>query len=226
MKIEKIYSNGYRFYKIDGVYYQSITSILKLLSKEKINEWAIKQTINYIVKQGNLSPDIISSAFKYSKRYLQELADKGTAKHLLAQNYLLTGKYKKDKWLDKFIAWKKEADFRTNKNLIEKTVYSKKLGCAGTIDLLGTVYGQPVLLDIKTSSGIFLSHKIQVCGYKSIIEKDIKVGIIQISRDAKSKNFRLLEKEEEENYTKIFLALNTIFDCLHTVGELGVDIAH
>lgn len=197
----------------------SVTSILKLLPKPRCQKWAIKQTINFLIKHKNLTPEVISKAYGYHESYLNLLADKGTAKHKLAGDYLEKKKVKKDKWLEKFIMWEDENDFKVTK--IEKSILSTELGFAGTLDLLGTVHGESVIADIKTSSAIRFSHKVQVCAYKLLLGCiGYRVGILNIPRSGNKYNWYILTESEEREYTQLFLDTFRLFNQLKSVGEL------
>ncbi len=227
MEIKTITKGGLRFYKVGDSYFKSVTSVVGLLDKPFVHDWAIKQTVQWTVKQKVLDEETIAKSLRYSKILLQDLGDKGTAKHKAAEKYLLTKEYDpKDKWIKKFIKWKDEVDFKTNDKLIEKVVISNFLKCAGRVDLMGRVFGEPMLVDIKTSSNVYLSHKIQVCGYKLLLgRKDLKLGVLQISRDGYRKKFHIIDEAEEKYCSKIFLCLNKVFDCMLTLDELKVDKA-
>lgn len=228
MEIKTITKNGLRFYEVPNKgYYKSTTSVVGLLDKPVVHDWAIKETVKWLSKQKKIDEATIAKAIRYSKFKLNQLADIGTAKHKAAETYLLTKKYDdKDKWILKFIKWTKEVDFKTNKNLLERVLISDKYKVAGRADMIGRVFGEPTLIDIKTSSGVYLSHKIQVCGYKLMTgKKDLKVAILQISRDGYRKKFYILDEKEEKTCTKIFIALNTIFGCMLDLNELRVDKA-
>jgi hypothetical protein len=226
MKVEERYSNGYRFYIIDGVAHASNTSILKLLHKDKILGWAISKTIEFIANEGDLSSKTLSKAYRYHSIHLQELADSGTAKHDLASNYIKFDKYVKDPWLDKFIAWKEKEKFQTLPRLSEVFVYNSRYRIAGRVDIIGKIHGTPIGIDIKTSSNVYNSHKIQCCGYNLMLKYPIKWAILNITRDAKRKRFKVLTEKELTIYTKLFLHLNEIFHILWENGDLEVDIPY
>lgn len=227
MIIKEHYSKGFRFYLIDGIPYVSNTSVLKLLNKERITEYNIRKTIAFIVKRGNLSNETISLAYNFWKLDLQDLADKGIDKHKLAADYMVKNKYIKDNWLDIFIAWKEKEQFTTIPSLVEKFVYNKKYRIAGRIDLLGKIFNEPIGIDIKTSSGIFNTHKIQCCGYDLMLKNSIKWAVLDIPRDKpENKKFHILTPEEQMAYRNVFLCLNSAFQELWKNGDLKVDIKY
>lgn len=227
MNVKEHYSKGYRFYLIDGVAHASNTSVLKLLQKDdRVQDWAIKQTLKYIVAQGNLKEETISNAVTYSKVHLNELAEEGTNRHNLAADYLQKGAYVKGAWIDRFIKWEKKENFVTKPELVERFAYNTKYRIAGRIDLMGYIMGEPVGVDIKTSSGIYMSHKIQCCGYNLMLKKSLRWAILNIPRDASRTSFKFITEAEMKTYTAVFISLTDIFRELWKNGDLKVDIAY
>lgn len=215
----EIYRDNLRFYQVNNQEYPSITSVIgAVLAKKRILNWAVSQTIKYIKEQNKLTPEVLSNAYKYHTTYLNELAETGTAKHKMVEEYLTKKVVVKDKFLDKFIAWEKAEDFRYKYS--EQFVYSDKLKVAGRVDLIGYLHNIPFIVDLKSSSSIQVSHKIQICGYRAVIGKPIKVGILRISRDGSSKTWYVLTNEEIREYTLIFLHLLSAFHKLYKLGGL------
>jgi hypothetical protein len=70
----------------------------------------------------------------------------------------------------------------------ELPLTSNIFGYGGTIDIYGQLGDKKVLIDIKTSSNVYMSHKLQVAGYAHLLEENgyevDDVYILQISRDA------------------------------------------
>ncbi len=62
-----------------------------------------------------------------------------------------------------FHQWRAQHDLRVV--LVEQPLVSERHRYGGTVDCYATVNGVPTLLDFKTSSGIWLEHKIQVSAY-------------------------------------------------------------
>lgn len=83
-----------------------------------------------------------------------------------------------------FIAWKKEKNPKTI--MWEKTVFSDKHDCAGTIDHLYRLEGEDAntihLQDFKTSSSVWKEYELQVSAYKELLVENIQSGEIVIPR--------------------------------------------
>ena len=197
----------------------SVSSVLNLIPKPRLTKWALKQSIDFLVKRKNITPEIISKTYGYHTHYLNKLADEGTANHKLMDDYLEGKDVKINKWLQRFINWKDENDFKVTD--IEKTVIDPKLGFAGTMDLVGTIHGEPIIVDLKTSSEIRFSHKVQVCAYKVLYGSiHHKVAILDIPRSANKTSWYILTESEEEEYTALFFNALNFFNQLDKVGEL------
>ena len=150
-------------YEIDGVLYPSVTTILQVINKPALLGW-----------YGKIGTE-------EANRIKQESADFGKTVHTLIQA-VLDGKEIDEKETDEtvlgcinsFKEWVRLVDFKPL--MTEHTIYSKEHGFAGTLDCLGLVYGQPVLVDWKTSSGVYPEMTLQVAAYdKALIEMGLTV---------------------------------------------------
>jgi len=63
----------------------------------------------------------------------------------------------------------------------EQIVASKKFKYAGTLDFVGKIDGKVWLIDFKTSSGVRLSHKLQVLAYKQAYEESYGIKIDKVA---------------------------------------------
>lgn len=221
--LTRIQRGDYRFYRDDqtGKEYISVTSCLSLLPKPGLIQWAVMQTVKFIADKKVLSNKVFSEAFVIHKKILQILADAGTEDHNEIEYYLKTGEIKDDPSVKRFREWESESGFKIEQ--IELTVYSDKLMSAGTADLIGRCSEVSILLDLKTSKSIRLSHKIQAAIYKYMLgEPNRKAAILLIPRDAKKKvQFYILTEEEEKTYLKIYFLLVNLFYLLFNLGELS-----
>lgn len=224
MSIEICKKRGVRYYSDPDrgiIEIPSVSSVLQLIPKPRLHKWAIKQVVDFLVKRKNITPEIISKAYGYHTHYLNKLADEGTTNHGLMGAYLQGKKVTVNKWLQCFIDWQEENDFKVID--IEKTILDPVLGFAGTMDLVGTIHGELIIIDLKTSSAIRFSHKVQVCAYK-ILYGSIhhRVAVLDIPRSANKILWYILTEPEEEEYTALFFNALTFFNQLNKVGELEV----
>jgi ATP-dependent exoDNAse (exonuclease V) beta subunit len=164
-----------RFYRRNGKYYPSVTSILSYFPKGKFFE--------------NWLKDVGWSSEQIAKR----AADEGTQTHTAIENFL---KGNKINWLDdkgnanySLDVWKmilKFADFwNTHKpELIhsEYHVFSDEYEYAGTIDLICKFQDKIWIWDIKTSNSLHTSYEMQLAAYAKAWNEthDIKIDDIGI----------------------------------------------
>lgn len=85
---------------------------------------------------------------------------------------------------------------------VERTVASEKHGYAGTLDYIFEIAGKNILLDVKTSKGIWPSHELQVSALKqACIEEGIQVdgiAILQVGYTAnKNQHYKFTEIEDQ-----------------------------
>lgn len=97
---------------------------------------------------------------------------------------------------------------------IEFTVASKH-GFAGTLDIFCYINDEPWIIDIKTSTGIYDSHKLQVIAYQQALYemRGIKanVGILHLNYRTK-KGYSLIDKIEINKKKLTFKDFMKVFD--------------
>ena len=165
MKIKRYNKGSYRFYDIEGETYPSVTSVLGLLPKPWVIRWSVIKTIQFIKEKNNLSQATTSEAFGFHKKLLSSLAQKGTDIHNLIEDYIKDGKLVDNSALKRYIEFEEEYNFVCDS--VEQVVYDYDYyRSAGTLDFVGTLMGEKIFLDLKTSKEIRLSHKIQATAYK------------------------------------------------------------
>ena len=65
-----------------------------------------------------------------------------------------------------YLEWKDQVHFKLIES--ELSLVSETHQFGGTIDIIGEVNGQASIIDIKTSDGIYVDHRIQVSAYKNL----------------------------------------------------------
>jgi len=171
--------NGLRYYEVEDKRFPSVTSILAAtLERPELELWreltpnadeiaaeaaVIGQVIHYRLLSRyslrSLDPPTIYLPWKQTDEWLEELAYRAELAELM--------------WEDL------ELEFADC--LVEETLFSHKHGFAGTPDLIETVNGQAVLLDIKTGEKIWREHYLQMGGYYLLVKEngiDVQMGLI------------------------------------------------
>lgn len=207
-----------RYYKRNGLYYPSVTSVLNYFPKNKFfEEW---------LKDVGHSADIIA----------RKAAEEGTLVHESIEKYL---KGEELIWIEEngivnypLEVWRmilKFTDFWTTykPKLIasEHHIFSDEHQYAGTIDLVVELGEKRWLLDIKTSNSLHTSYELQLAAYanawnESFEEKIDNVGIIWLksSKRGADKKGKSLQgngwelKSFERSYQDSFILFKNIYD--------------
>ena len=176
MESQRINILDQRFYKRNGKYYPSVTSILQYMPKGKFFETWLKDVGH--------NADIIAG----------KAAEEGTQTHNAIENYLAgeeiswldengNAKYSLEVW--KMILKFEEFWTKFKPTLIssEQHLFSDEYEYAGTSDLVVELNGKLWLLDIKTSNSLHTSYDLQLSAYSKawneFNEKKIdNIGII------------------------------------------------
>lgn len=199
-----------RYRLSDGTVVPGVTTIVGLLNKPQLVNWA-----NRLGLQG-----IDASA------HVQAAAGAGTCAHEMIQEVLGgpavdLGKYSGEEIeaaqnaADKFRAWLQGHKMETQ--AIEMQIVSERYRVGGTVDWLGRLDGKMTLADIKTSGRIYDEHIIQVAAYSKLLEEagyEVEaVRILRFSRedDENQRDMALSEKQLSVGW-EIFLRLRDIYD--------------
>ena len=154
-------------------------------------------------------------------KFVDDKADIGTLAHLMITNKLQgkrtsTDDYSKNQIasaknsVKSFNAWLKEHTFEPI--LIEKPLVSELMGFGGTLDIYGRLDGALELIDLKTGSGIYDEHIIQVGGGYAIILTELDYGFKQcrILNIPRSKNERFEERIIKNTSAPMKIFLNCL----------------
>lgn len=213
-------SESHKYIKDDS-YVIGMSSILGLLANPGLENWKINTQINYIKKemeQQGLSLEKIDSillnARTNAKKSNEQTLSIGSVVHKYVEKWLKgeTVSDPDDEMIKKcFEEFKK---FWTSRNLevveSEKILYSER-GYAGTLDIVAKDKEDNLwLIDVKTSSGIFISHILQVHGYKLAYEEQTgkKIKRMYILRLPKTnESFEARQILYKKEHAKAFLGL-------------------
>jgi len=210
-----------RFYRRNGKYYPSITSVLGLYPKGKhFEEWLMKYGYN-------------------SKIIANKAADDGTKVHDLCERYLNGEELffldkRQQPQFDPEI-WKMFLNFVDFWELFKPTLieaevhlFSDILKIAGTCDIVCEIDGEIWIIDLKTSNQVVSTYEIQTSLYKECYEecyqkKVAKTGILWLKagsrgpdktgKQIKGKGWQLIEPNRKHaKNIEVYKALRIIFD--------------
>jgi len=172
--------------------------------------WSKRTLINWANRMGIEGID--------TNKYVDDKANIGTLAHLMITNQLQGIKTNTDDFsknqinaalnsVKSFDAWAK--DHKIEPIFIEKPLVSNLLNFGGTADIYGNVDGRLELIDLKTGSGIYDEHYIQVGGgYWILLNENghelTQARILNIPR-ANSERFDEKIVPQVEACKKIFL---------------------
>ena len=213
-------SDAHRYIK-DEKYVVGMSSILKYLSAPALEGWKLARRTNLIKTQmdkNGVPPDIIEKILIEAKAEEQKSSDTtlsiGSIVHELIEKWLKKEKFtlpKNKVHLECFMKfqkfWKKN---RLKPIDLEKILYSN-LGFAGTLDIVAIdPKGRIWLIDVKTSSGFFISMVYQLHGYKLAYEEQTgkkidKMFIVRLPKN--DEDFEAREFSFQETHQNAFLGL-------------------
>lgn len=171
-------AKAHTIYKLkDGKRVPGCTTITGVMDKPALVKWA-----NGLGLKG-----IDSSA------YVDELATIGTLAHYMIEchcrntkpdfgNYTPNQISLAENSYIKWMYWQEKSGFVPTHN--ELVLVSEQHRFGGTLDIIGTINGKTVLVDIKTCKGIYGEHKTQVAGGYAILarENGINLDAVLITR--------------------------------------------
>ena len=168
-------------YDIDGVNLPSVTTIIHILGSDKLLKWAnyqgFKHTdISKVLDSTSRFGNLVHSA-------MEHVVNPDTDSELMQARDQLEA-LDVDKTLKRFHQTMKGHTYETI--YAEHSLGSVELGYAGTLDWLCKFDDKVTLFDFKTSKMVKQTHKLQLGGYKTLLEEKegIKVeqcGIILLS---------------------------------------------
>jgi hypothetical protein len=208
-----------RFYPdTDGVYYPSVTTVLEAFPKP----YALLQWMKEV---GAKSDEVRDAAGRRGSTVhtLTESYDKGEQVDLLGDHG--QPMYSLEEWglFERYVEF--STRFNPVHSMIEQQLVCGELGFGGTIDRVCEVEGKKILLDIKTSNGIYDSYWLQLAAYReglyinSGIEVDA-VGILWLNAktrtigkkgDVQGVGWQLLQKDDTRKDWELFRAVHKIW---------------
>ena len=181
--------NGFRFYKIDGKHYPSITSILSIQKKEGLEKWR---------------KNVGEEAAKWE---MARAARRGKATHTLVEQYLRGQPQTINDVLPNgmFRLLKPYLEQIDNIHCLEKIMYSHKLTLAGQVDCIAEYNGKLSVIDFKTANkeridswneSYYLQCTAYAIMYEELFGKQIdQIVILQAGEDGSCNAFVKQKKE-------------------------------
>ncbi len=228
-------TNHYYFADAEGKKeYTGITTILRVMAKPALIQWAANEAVKYIKE--NLSykrmklfrkgyvvvkSSILDEASKAHTKKKEAAGEHGTDMHALCEKWILqsikinsgtplAGSVPTN--IKKFGDW--AIDNVKTFLAAERPVHSKSLFLAGTIDFIAVMKdGRRVIGDLKTSSAIWYEAMLQVAAYRILAEEEgdenYDAGVIvRMGKDGK---FQVAERVNNQSDRDAFLGLLSVY---------------
>ena len=198
-----------------------MSSVLKYLSAPQLENWKKAQLMNAVkvaLENADIPPDVVDKVISNAKadvnKRSEDILSIGKIVHELIEKWLKKEKFTLPKneihlnCFNKFKKFWKKHKLKLMES--EKILYSEK-GFAGTLDIVAKDNkGNLWLIDVKTSSGFFLTHIYQLHGYKLAYEEQTgkKINKMYIVRLPKSDDdFEAREFTYQKQHQNAFLGL-------------------
>lgn len=224
--------SGHKYVK-DNQYVPGTSGILDMMANNGLWNWKLfnqKKLIKQAMESKKIPIDVIEDVMIEAEAINEKTQKKtlgiGTIVHKLAEDWLKGKEVIEPK--DKVVAncFKKFKNFWTSNNLklleSEKILYSIK-GFCGTLDIIATDKSNNlILIDIKTSNGIFHNYVLQLHAYKYAYEEQTgkkinKLCIVRLPKNDDDFESRVFSHKPQ--HTKAFLGLLDCYKSLELYNE-------
>jgi hypothetical protein len=222
-------------YQWDGKFVPGVTSILRVLDKPALVQWAANMCAEMLrdhPERIRATPTeweaICKEAKTAHRRASKAAADIGTEVHRFAEAFLsgeridLPEDPRARNGALAFKDWHHAHDVRPLAT--ERRVFSKRWWFCGTTDFIGQIDGTPCILDFKTSSGLYPEMVLQLAAYAIAIEEELgndarfDDGWI-IRLDKKTGKFEPYHIPLKDGYRDAFLRVKEAYELLNKLNE-------
>ena len=187
-RITRVDGRSGRHYQVEGYDepFPSVTTVLNIIAKPALIPWArnvalqdVRDTLYEHLDSGGQAinelwvDSIIEQARQRPDQVRDEAADFGIASHTLIEQIIQGEKPEVTpefvQVVDNFTEWRRKA--RLDIHLTETTVYSDKYHYAGSMDAVAYRGNALVVVDWKTSNGLYREYALQVAAYAKALEE-------------------------------------------------------
>lgn len=168
-------------YKKDGKRVRGVTTIMNVLDKSGLINWAVGLSRDYLLEK-NVGEYVITeldivNASKQHTVKKNEAADSGKIAHRWIEDYLNEENPEMPTDPEAVKAINAFRQFETEMSPewveLEKVVYSKEHDYVGRFDALAWIDGKLTLIDFKTSKGVYREQFYQLGAYKQAYEEEM-----------------------------------------------------
>jgi hypothetical protein len=223
---------------LDGKPLTGVTTILGVIAKPMLIQWAANMAVEYIEnhpdtgwdnddKRFTCTAEILLEAKTAHKKKKESAGDWGTIVHAGCEHWCITKiipthvevmgtvhEVKEDHLvaINHFVKWATENNVEFISN--EKHVYSREGWYGGIVDLVMKIDGKVWIGDIKTSSGIYEEAFFQIAGYHQALKEmgfSEQVHGYKVLNCKKDGTFQTQESYDIEGNTEAFNAALTLY---------------
>ena len=197
----------------------SVTASTGMVDKSRVlMKWATglaQEFLSEIVNKedGNVTLKEVEAACNLYNVKREEAATKGSLTHSYIEQYIkgekpdLPDDENVASAINAFLDWEKK--HKVKWLATEQIVYSKKYGYVGLLDALAVIDRKTVLVDFKTSKGVYNDHLYQVAAYRAAQEeetgKKLSGGAMIVKFDKETAEFEVHECPDHDKDFKAFL---------------------
>lgn len=218
-------------YGIDGREYPSVTTILGVLAKPALIQWASNVAVDYLashsssndmftalVGTSSIRNDEFDNARNAYKDKSTDALDTGSVVHNAIDAYIKTGSYHLDegmveenRCMESFIRFTHEHNVEFVEN--EMTVFDPVKRYAGTLDAVAKIDGKRYVIDFKTSSAIYSENWMQVAAYRGAYNKMKRksgygIAVLRLDKNEPKYELKLITDQKKiSRYYKAFTHL-------------------
>lgn len=206
-----------RYFLTSGEEVPGVTTILNVIAKPALVQWANRMGLQGID----------------TTKYVDDLATIGTAAHAIIagrisqtpvdlRDYTPNQVDKAENSVLSYLEWEKHQQMETV--VAETPLVSQTLRYGGTPDWFGRLDGRPVLLDFKTSKGIYNEHFYQLGAYWNLLREQgheiDEVRILRVGRES-SEGFeqRVIPGDRIPDYFEVFQAALELYYAIRNVEK-------
>lgn len=154
-----------------GEVFPSVTTILSVLNKPALVDWAARQAAIYAVREqqrlSKMNSALAVSEIATTHKRISELSSEiGTHVHECIESSILQDMVEHNPWPEQmrhFDKWKEV--YKPKFLMTEVTVYNRTVCYAGTLDILANIDGVTTLIDIKTGKNLYPEMALQLAAY-------------------------------------------------------------
>lgn len=238
-KKEYKFSKNKHVHTLDDIPLHGVTTVLSVVAKPQLIPWASKMAIEYIKIHGKKTPrkkewlineEELDKAKNAHAQKKTSAGDIGTTVHETIEQWIKVGcptempiqvfcnnDIQVTKMFEPFIEWA----FKNNVEFIatERHVHSEKHWIGGIVDFVCMIDGKRIIGDIKTSSGIYPEHFMQMGAYDLCLQEmgEPKADGYVIINLRKDGTIRIKRFNETKKFQDAFLNALGLYKALKTM---------